>query len=245
MKSLLFATRFIFIICLPVLLFTATVAVGFNSKWIYVRGFEKYDVQKSLADNGLNLTDTDMKEIANGFIHYFNSGDEYINISVRQDGESVSLFTTEEAIHFKDVKGLVRLDYYVAIATFAYCLIFTLVSILMGKDISRKKLAWNVIIGSSVTIILMLVMGIGILLDFNSLFLRFHFLAFTNEFWSVEGNMLLLTPGGFWNDAILYGTITIIISAIILGSVSGAYLVYSSRKDRKESINTKLNDVSD
>jgi integral membrane protein (TIGR01906 family) len=245
MKILLAVTRSIFIICLPVFLFTVTVAVGFNCRWIYVNGFEKYDVQKSLADNGLNLTDNDMKEIANGFIHYFNSSDEYINLFVRQDGELVPLFTREEAIHFKDVKRIIRLDYYVAIATFAYCLIFALVSILTGKDIFRKKLAWNMIIGSSVTMILMLAMGVGILLDFDSLFLRFHFLAFSNEFWSAEGNMLLLTPGGFWNDVFLYGTITIVVSAIVLGSFSGAYLIYSKRKDRKKSITIKSNGVSD
>jgi integral membrane protein (TIGR01906 family) len=245
MKIILAVARSIFIICLPVFLFTVTVAGGFNCKWIYVHGFEKYDVQKSLADNGLNLADADMKEIANGFINYFNSGDEFINLLVRQDGELIPLFTDEEAIHFKDVKGLIRLDYYVALATFTYCFIYALVSILGRKGISRKKLALNTIIGSSVTIILMLVLGIGILLDFDSLFLQFHFLTFTNEFWSAEGNMLLLTPGGFWNDAFLYGTITILVLAIILGSTSGAYLLYSRRKDRKRLSTSMLNDVND
>jgi integral membrane protein (TIGR01906 family) len=231
MKVFAAIARCIFIVCLPVLLFTATVAGVVNCNWLYTHGFEKYDVKQSLADNGLYLTDADMEGIARGFIHYFNSSEEYINLTVQQDGKTVALFNTEEIIHFKDVKKLFRLDYCVLLGTFVYCLAFTLINYFWRKGTCRKKLARDMVIGSSVTLGLMLLLGIGILLDFDSLFLRFHFLAFTNEFWSAEGNMLLLTPGGFWNDVFIYGTITIAVLAIILGGVSGAYMRYDRRKD--------------
>jgi len=47
-------------------------------------------------------------------------------------------------------------------------------------------------------------MGIGTLLNFDTLFYDFHLIAFSNSFWSAEGNMLLLFPGGFWYDAAIY-----------------------------------------
>jgi integral membrane protein (TIGR01906 family) len=222
--------RCIFIICLPVLLFTATVTVAVNCSWLYTHGFEKYDVKQSLADNGLNLTDADMRLIAKGFINYFNSSHEYINLTVQQNGQSVALFNTEEIIHFKDVKKLFRLDYFVALITFVYCLGFSLWSLFWKKGIYRKKLFKDIVIGNALTLGLMLLLGIGIWLDFDSLFLQFHFLAFTNEFWSTEGNMLLLTPGGFWNDVFIYGTITVIVLALFLGGLSWAYLAYCRRK---------------
>ena len=232
MKLLVAIARCLYTICLPVLLFTTTVAVAVNCSWLYIHGFEKYDVRQSLADNGLNLTDADIKEITKDFIHYFNSSDEYINLTVQQDGKSVPFFNTEETIHFKDVKRLFRLDYYIALGTLVYWLSFTLVMIFWKRGIYRKKLARDMVIGSAVTLGLMLLLGIGILLDFDSLFLRFHFIAFSNDFWSAEGNMLLLTPSGFWNDVFIYGTMTIMILALILGGASGAYLAYRRKKDK-------------
>lgn len=232
MKVLVFFARCLFVICLPVFLVTTAIAGAVNCTWLYTHGFEKYDVRLSLAETGLELTDADMKGIAVGFIHYFNSSDEYINITVQQNGKSIPLFNTEETIHFKDVKQLFRFDYYLALGTLVYCLAFMMVSLFWRKGIYRRKLAKDAFIGSAVTLGLMLLLGIGTLLDFDSLFLQFHFLVFTNDFWSAEGNMLLLFPGGFWYDAAIYCVIAIAIMAIVLGGISWAYLTYIRKKGK-------------
>jgi integral membrane protein (TIGR01906 family) len=231
MKVVVNVARFLFIICLPVLLFTITIAGAINCRWIYTHGFEKYNVRQSLADNSLNLNDADMKGIATDFIHYFNSSDEYINLTVQQNGQTVALFNSEEIIHFKDVKKLFRLDYYVTLITFVYCLAFVLMSFFWRKGNYRKKLAKDIVTGSAVTLGLMVLLGIGILLDFDSLFLQFHFIAFSNDFWSAEGNMLLLFPGGFWYDVVIYCVITIVVLSVILVGISWAYLAYRRRKE--------------
>jgi integral membrane protein (TIGR01906 family) len=230
MKIVIIVARCIFIICLPLLLLTATIAGAVNCSWLYTHGFEKYDVKQSLADNGLILTDADMNGIARGFIRYFNSSDEYINLSVQQDGKTIPLFNTDEIIHFKDVKNLFRFDYDVLLGTFLYCLAFSLVGLFWQKGTGRKKLARNTIIGSAVTLGLMLLLGIGALSNFDTLFYDFHLIAFSNNFWSTEGNMLLLFPDGFWYDAAIYIIITIAAMAIVLGGVSWAYLIFHRRK---------------
>jgi len=238
MKSLMILARWIFVICLPVLLLTAAIAGAVNCSWLYTHGFEKYDVRQSLADNGLNLTDADMAGIAKGFIHYFNSSEEYISLTVPQEGKAVPLFNTDETIHFRDVKKLFRLDYYVALGTFIYCLAFSILSLFWRKEINRKKLARDTIIGSSITLGLMLLMGIGTLLNFDTLFYDFHLIAFSNDFWSAEGNMLLLFPGGFWYDAAIYIVIAIAVLALVLGGISLAYLARSKRKEQKKLLQT-------
>ena len=48
MNALRIAARWAFIVLLPVLLLTATVAWAFNSLWIYENGFVKYDVSREL-----------------------------------------------------------------------------------------------------------------------------------------------------------------------------------------------------
>jgi uncharacterized membrane protein len=66
--------------------------------------------------------------------------------------------------------------------------------------------------------------GIGALINFDQLFYDLHLLIFTNNFWSVEGNMLLLFPDGFWYDTVTCLLIVIAIMTIILGGLSWVYL---------------------
>ena len=219
MKIIMYLARGVFVVCLPLLLLTVTIAGLVNCSWFYTHGFEKYDVRQSLAENGVHLTDAQMTQVAKGFIHYFNSGDEYISIAVKPD-----LFNTDEKIHFKDVKGLFRLDYYVFLGTFLYCLAFSLAAVFRKRGINRRKLAADTIKGGGITLGLMALMGIGTLVDFNSLFYQFHLLAFTNNTWSAEGNMLLLFPGGFWYDAAVYCVVIIALLAVILVGLSWIYL---------------------
>ena len=231
MKIAVFIARIVFVVCLPVLLLTAVIAVEVNSSLLYTHGFEKYDVRQSLAENGFNLTDDDMAGIARGFIHYFNSSEEYISLTVQQNNETVALFNNEEIIHFKDVKKLFRFDYNVLLGTFCYCLVFSLVSIFGRKGKNRNNLAGDTIKGSVLSLGLMLLLGIGALVDFDSLFYQFHLLVFTNSFWSAEGNMLLLFPDGFWYDAAVYIVIAIALLSVILGGISWAYLHYHRKRE--------------
>ena len=232
MKIIMNIARYIFIICLPFLLLTVVIAGAVNCNWVYTHGFEKYNIRQSLADTGLELTKADMADIARGFIRYWNSSEEFINLNVRQQGKTVALFNTEEIIHFKDVKGLFRLDYAVLLDTFLYCLAFGLVSIFWNKGGNRKTLVKATLWGSGITLGLVLLLGIGTLTDFNNLFYQFHLLVFTNQFWSAEGNMLLLFPDGFWYDAATYCVLAIAGLAVVLGGLSWIYLGGEKRKSR-------------
>lgn len=232
MKVIVTVARWIFIICLPFLLLTAAIAGEVNSSWLYTHGFAKYDVKQSLADTGLNLTDADMTKIAGDFIRYFNDNEKYINLTVQQDGKTVSLFNTDEVLHFRDVKSLFRFDYDVLLGTFLYCLAFSLVFIFWQKGTRRKTLARETIKGSALTLGLMVLLGIGTLVDFNNLFYQFHLLVFRNQYWSAEGNMLLLFPDGFWYDAAVYCVIAIVVMAVILGGLAWIYLKYHRKKEQ-------------
>ena len=236
MKILMSAARILFVICLPCLLLTASIAGAVNSSWLYTHGFEKFNVRQSLADNGYYLTQADMSDIARGFIHYWDSSEKYINLTVQQQGVSVALFNQDEILHFRDVKNLFRFDYAVLLGTFLYCLIFGLVSIFWDKVRNRKKLAVATIWSGGITLALMLLLGIGTLLNFDQLFYDLHLLIFTNNFWSAQGNMLLLFPDGFWYDTVIGLLIVIAVMTIILGGLSWYYL--ESHKDKNPLLKT-------
>ena len=214
MKILGTITKYLFILCLPLLLLSASIAGAANSLALYKYGFEKYNVSQTTG-----LDKAELGKAAAGLIHYFNSDEEYIDLTVIKDGKPFVLFNEKEAAHLKDVKGLFRLDYRVLLGTLIYALVYTGVSV-WRKD--WKKLSWGLIGGSALTLALMLALGLGTLLDFNQLFLQFHLLSFTNELWQLDPTrdyLIMLFPSGFWYDATLFCALATAVGAVVLGGV--------------------------
>ncbi|UCD10093.1 MAG: TIGR01906 family membrane protein [Dehalococcoidales bacterium] len=214
--------RVIFILCILFLLLTAAIAIAFNSVSLYEYGFDKYDVVTTTG-----LARTELVKSAETLISYFNSGEEYIDLTVEKDSVEFELFTREESIHMKDVKGLVRLDYGVLIGTFTYVLAYTVIYLYWRK--AGRLVTWNLLIGSGVTLVLILALWLGSLWNFDRLFYQFHLIAFSNDFWSAKGYMLKLFPGDFWYDAVIFVVIGMAAAAVLLGTVAGSFLFFTKK----------------
>jgi integral membrane protein (TIGR01906 family) len=196
LKFLRLCGRCIFILCLPVMLLSGSLAWGFNSSWILEFGFQKYDVAETT-----QLSSAELTNIAHDWVRYINSTDQLWRISLERKGKSFELFNPEEQMHFRDVKQLVRLDYVILIAAFCLVFVYALISVFCWQGRYRRPLAVNFLLGCGLTFLLLILLGIASLLAFDQLFLQMHHLIFTNPYWSAEGYMLLLFPGGFWFDA--------------------------------------------
>ena len=223
-KVLIIIARCLFILCLPALLLTASIGYAVNSAWLYEYGFNEYNVSKT---TGLN--ETELEKIAAGLITYFNSGEEYVDITVEKDGKLLDLFTREEIIHMKDVKGLIRLDYWILLGTLLYTLVYAGISLFRHRRKYWRHLAWSAAAGSGITLALLLVLWLVTLLNFDRLFLQFHLFFFSNEFWSAEGYMLLLFPGDFWYDATLFCAMLMVITAAVTGIAAGGYILFTRK----------------
>ena len=219
MKIAITIFRWIFVLCLPTLFIASSLAWGFNSLWLYEWGFQKYRVSQSTG-----LSEAELNKAGKALIDYFNSQDEYIHVTVVKDGRSFELFNQEEQIHFKDVKQLVWLDYRVALITLIIVLAYALTVIFLRQGKYRRYLARSLIWGSGLSIFLILILGAASWLDFDQLFLQFHYLVFTNSYWSAQGYMLLLFPGEFWYDAVLVCIGFMAGLAIITGVAATIYL---------------------
>ena len=222
MKILAIGAKWLFVLSLPVLLLTASIAWAVNSSWLYKSGFERYDVSQTSG-----LAESELEKAAAGLISYFNSAEEYISLTVEKDGEPFELFKQREVAHLKDVKGLIRLDYQVLLGTLVYVLAYAGVSLFWRRD--WRRLAWGVAAGSRLTLILILALGLSALLNFEQLFLQFHLISFANELWMLDPTtdyLIMLFPQGFWYDAALTCAGITAGLAIILGGVSGGWLVF-------------------
>jgi integral membrane protein (TIGR01906 family) len=209
------AAQWLLILCLPILLLTASVNAAANCPRLYQYGFEKYDVSRV---TGLALAELD--KAARGLITYFNSGDEYIDLTVEKDGQPFTLFNEREVAHLKDVKGLFRLVYKLLLGTGIYTLVFIGVSLFWWRD--HRRLGQGLFFGGCLTLALMLVLGLRIALNFDGFFLRFHLLSFANDFWMLDPTtdyLIMMFPQGFWFDAALACAITTAAGAVILGGV--------------------------
>ena len=72
------------------------------------------------------------------------------------------------------------------------------------------------------TLVLMAVLGIVIMADFDSFFYRFHLISFANDLWMLNpatDYLIMLFPQGFWFDAGLFCALTTALGALILGGI--------------------------
>ncbi len=225
MKILVIAAKWLFILCLPIVLLTASISWAVNSLWLYTYGYEKYNVSQTTG-----LAEVELEKAARELISYFNWGEANISLTVIKEGKPFELFNQREVAHLRDVKGLIRLDYWVLLGTLIYTLSYAGVSLFWRRGRYWRRLAWGVVSGGGITLALMLAMGLGTLLNFDQLFLQFHLISFTNELWQLDPTkdyLIMLFPQGFWYDAATFCTGITAGLAVILGGAAGGYLMFT------------------
>lgn len=218
MTVLSIAAKWLFILCIPFLLLTASLGVTANSPWLYHYGFAKYDISQRTG-----LAAEELDKAARGLITYFNSREELIDLTVVKDSEPFQLFRQREVLHLRDVKVLIRLDYMVLLGTLVYVLAYTSITLISDRKRYRRELPHNMIWGSSLTIGLMLALGLGTLLGFDQLFYQFHLFSFTNDLWQLNPKtdyLIMLFPRGFFYDASLFCALTTTTWALLLGGTT-------------------------
>jgi len=211
------AAKWLFIFCLPTLLLTGSIGWVANSLWFYEYGFHKYNISQTTG-----LAQPELEKAATGLISYFNSDEEYITLTVVKDSKPFELFNSKEVSHLKDVKRLIWLDYRLLLGTLIYTLGYAAVSLLWRRKKYYRHLAWGMAGGSGITLALILALGLGTLLNFDWLFLQFHFIAFVNELWLLDPSkdyLIMLFPQGFWYDAALLCFFAVAVGAVILGGM--------------------------
>jgi integral membrane protein (TIGR01906 family) len=228
MKILGVTAKWVFMLCLPFLLFTASLAWVINSLWLYNYGFEKYGVSQVTG-----LEDTELEKAASGLVSYFNSGEEYISLTVIKDGEPFEVFNYREIIHLKDVKRLIWLDYWVGLGTLVYVLAYAGVCLLWRRPKYWRRLARGVVGGSGLTLGLMLALGLVSLFAFDWLYWQFHVISFTgNDFWVLDPakDYLLMLVQGVQYDAVILIFAATATGAVVLGGAAGGCLWFSRKR---------------
>ena len=216
------------VVSVPLFLIAASVAWAVNDAGLYRRGFEKYNVAVYSG-----ITEEDLNRVGADLRRYFNSGEEPLHVVVPVYGMERELYNHREVEHMRDVKGLVRGTYLVALATLLYLLMFKGVGYYRGRWGFAPKMARLGLWGGLLTLGIVALVGLFALAGFDSLFLLFHRISFANDLWQLDPRtdyLLIMFPLGFWFDATMRVALTTIGGALLLVAVSGGYLLYFKRR---------------
>src|SRR5690606_30479210 len=116
--------------------------------------------------------------ITRHLIQYFNGKVESPQLVVEKNGETMHLFHDHEIVHLEDVKEVFQYVFKVHYIAMAYFVFYLLVNILFRK---KQKLLYfwkGLRNGSILTILLLIILGIGMFVGFHNLFIQFHYLVF-------------------------------------------------------------------
>ncbi len=207
-KTLITLAGILFVICIPILLITTNVRLSANEIRLYEYGFDKFDVSMRTG-----LDDAELHDFADRLIIYFNSDEALFE---------TDLFNQREIAHLKDVKGLIQLAYHFQLGSLIYVVLYVVGNFVLRRGAFWRDLAKRLIWGGGTTIGLLALFGLWAIADFDSLFLLFHLLGFSNDLWQLNlgDNMLLMFPQGFFNDAALFLAVATILEAIIIAGVA-------------------------
>ncbi|OGO58577.1 MAG: hypothetical protein A2025_02940 [Chloroflexi bacterium RBG_19FT_COMBO_47_15] len=208
---------YLFVCCLPALLITSTICCEVNELSLYEYGFDKYEISQ---DTGIDKIQ--LRSVAQHLIDYFNLRADTVQITVVKGDEEFNLFNERELIHLSDVRSLIQLDYWVQRGVFLLIVVCAL-ALFFGFRVGWQILVRGLFWGSFITMGLMVALAIWAFFGFERLFILFHLVSFTNEYWILDparDYLIRLFPGGFFYDAALFGFGAIMLEALLIGGIA-------------------------
>lgn len=145
-----------------------------------------------------------------------SEGIEFLADQRLEDG--TPLYNERELSHMKDVKDVVTMMTRVWLIVLG---VWVLIFITAAFGLWLREALLGVSDGGFVTLGLMVLLIILILLDFNTLFTKFHELFFEGETWifNYTDHLIRLFPIRFWTDAFIFtGGIAILLSVLAISA---------------------------
>jgi len=211
------------ILVLPVVILGTVIRIEMNSVGLYLRGFDTFAVSERTG-----IVEQDLQSIPVHLIRYFNGLEDSAQMEVRKaDGETIALFHDYELIHLDDVRKLFSLN---SLAQSLGLLFLALLAGMATRDSSPHK-AQDILeglrIGSSLILFSLIALGVLFATQFDRMFVGFHMLAFTNEFWLLDPRtdyLVMLFPTSFWQEMFFmaggltgFFAMAILLAATLLG----------------------------
>ena len=222
------AVIMMFLLIGVLLLTSFQVAIYGDSQYrFYEREYKKYQVADSL-----NMTMDNIMDVTDQMMAYLIGNKAELSVITDVDGEIQDFFNEQDRLHLADVRnlflgGLKLRNYAVILATI-------LMIVLRAKKADfRRMVPLGYLQALFVYLILAVILGVAMSIDFTSCFTLFHKLFFTNNLWIFDPEtdyMIRMLPEGFFSDMV----IRVGVIFIVLLAVPGVAAVVYNWKWKKE-----------
>ncbi|MDP2727500.1 MAG: TIGR01906 family membrane protein [Dehalococcoidia bacterium] len=217
----------VFLLALPVALLASNARLLANNLSFYQWGYER---QASYESTGIPKEELD--RATREMISDFNSADDFSKIQVRAGGRTFPLFNERDVVHLQDVRGLIQLNYLIQEISLAYLFVFSVAFLLRRNGRPMARLAWPWMLGGVFTTCLLIAVGLAMFLDFDRLFLQFHLVSFSNEFWMLDpatSYLIRMVPEGFFMDLAVSVAGLALVQAVALTAIAWGTLAWQKR----------------
>jgi len=205
----------LFTMLVPLLLITSSVRFVINLPALYSYGFDRYEIAEYT-----RIERADLIEAGKQIRDYFNNDERDLIIRTYVGGVLVeSLYNEREIHHMRDVKALVRGVYLVQMLIVLYMAFYVVIGFWLRRADFWETLGGDVSRGGKLTLVLVVVVGLFALVAFNQLFLLFHLISFSNDFWMLDPRrdyLIAMFPQGFFFDATMLIAFCTIAAAAVL-----------------------------
>jgi len=163
------------------LLLGLTVSCLFSFKPLYTIGFERHGVSAATG-----ITSEGLEEVADAFVAYFRSDDEYIEVIVDVYGAERAIFSHKEIIHMRDVKELVNGFRNFGGIALVVLMVYVLAMLYRMRSQAIPILARRLSRSALAIMIAAIVCSVLVAVAFPVLFTIFHLVSFSNDYWLLD-----------------------------------------------------------
>ncbi|MDP6100269.1 MAG: TIGR01906 family membrane protein [Dehalococcoidia bacterium] len=193
------AARVLFMLTLPVLLFTFNMDMVAHSDTVYLYGLDRYG-----AAGRLGVDSEEVARAGRELIDYWTLPQEQVDIIIARRGETIQLFNQKEVDHLIDVKNLISFNRRMMFVLLGYAVAFGVVVVILRRRRFAAYMLNTLKWGGLLTVgLLVLLAGVAVV-NFQSLFLLFHLVSFSNMGWVLNpatDRLIQMFPQPFFRDA--------------------------------------------
>lgn len=221
LKALRISVIVVFCLCLPLFLLSTALRLEINAQSLYEDGFERFGVS---AVTG--ISSPELKAAAHQLIDYFNGRAATPQVDVLKLGHRLPLYNQKELVHLEDVRSLIQMLYALQWVTLGVLALAAAALIYLDRRQRTGGAAGALLWGGVTTLSLAGIFALWAVFGFNSFFVLFHQLSFTNDLWLLDPSrdyLIMLFPGGFFYRATVLAFCGVVGAAVVF-VVLGWYL---------------------
>lgn len=192
------------------------------------RAYEEYDRYEYIG-----IEKQDLHRVTHDLLEYMKGDRADLVMYADINGEEEMVFEEREQLHMVDVLRLVDAGFTIRNICAILTVIIIVFIILLYKKSAGKIIAKGYLIGFSIFFVLLVALSIAMMVDFSTLFTKFHLLLFDNNLWLLdpyEDIMIQMFPEEFFNGLGIWIGIYSVVFITVPAIVAAVYLRITKKR---------------